>query len=283
MDTPNLLQADPLSLQHDAPATRKTIEYLYVTTALGLRVAPADLNYFDPSLRWCLLEYRIDDDDIGRELSRYVSLSAPKAIVEARRALADAKAAHVGDIATLELDLDDAEQRWTHACRQKLQALRVKLTEMCAHAAPDAHELALPGDDVAGDSVAHDTAALLATDAVANRRASAPHYFIYRAPGPEAAPARADPANVSQLRARNYIGGWLLEADVEVAASKVALCGWPLPAFRRWIQGVSALRRKPPRDEGAPTMADCVLAAGRGACLVMDLAAFAACHLPRGK
>ncbi|BFG73863.1 hypothetical protein PTKU46_18960 [Paraburkholderia terrae] len=93
----------------------------------------ADAAMHDPSLRWCLLEYRIDVDDMSREQSRYISLSAPKAIVAARRAAADAKAVHPGDLSTLELDFDDAEQRWTNACRQKIQALRVKLTDMRAH------------------------------------------------------------------------------------------------------------------------------------------------------
>jgi hypothetical protein len=107
--------------------------------ALGGRVVRADAAMHDPTLRWCLLEYRIDVDDMGRELSRYISLSALKAIVAARRALADAKAVHSGDLSTLELDFDDAEQRWTNAFRQKIQALRVKLTDMRADTAPDAH------------------------------------------------------------------------------------------------------------------------------------------------
>ncbi|MBN3767477.1 hypothetical protein [Burkholderia sp. Ac-20365] len=281
MDTLNLRPSDLAARRQQAQSTRKTVEYLYATTALGLRVAGADATAHDPSLRWCLLEYRIDDDDVGRELSRYFSLSAPKAIIEARRALEDAKAVHLTDIVTLELDLDDAEQRWANACRQKLQALRVKLTDMCARMAPDAREVALPGRGV-GE-----------TEIVANRQKLAPHYFIYLASGENAVTddARVDLANVSQLspsqqfqlRARNYIGGWLLEDDIEVDAADVALRGWPLPAFRRWIQGVAALRRKPPRDEGTAVPGDCVIAAGQGFCLVMDLPTFIARHLPQDK
>ncbi|WP_233451345.1 hypothetical protein [Paraburkholderia caribensis] len=280
MDALNLSQPEPAPLQQLAPPTRKTVEYLYATMALGGRAVRADAAMHDPSLRWCLLEYRIDDDDVGRELSRYISLSAPKAIVAARRALADAKAVHPGDLSTLELDFDDAEQRWTNACRQKIQALRVKLTEMCAHTAPDAHEFVLPGRRVEGGAV----------DIVASTRILAPHYFIYLAPGESMASGsgHVEVANVSQmtpsprwqLRARNYIGGWLQEENVEVQAADVALCGWPLPAFRRWIQGVAALRRKLSREEGVAVPGDCVLAAGEGFCLVMDLPTFAARNLP---
>ncbi|WP_109479494.1 hypothetical protein [Paraburkholderia sp. C35] len=280
MDTLNLRQPDPAALQPLAPVTRKTVEYLYATTALGLRVARTDAAMHDPSLRWCLLEYRIDDNDVSRELSRYISLSAPKAIIEARRALADAKAVHLNEAATLELDLDDAEQRWTNACRQKLQALRVKLTDLCAHTAPDAHELALPERRIEGGVI----------DIGATMPILAPHYFIYLVAGESVANGseRDDLANVSQmepfqLRARNYIGGWLQEDDIEVDAADVALRGWPLPAFRRWIQGVAALRRKPPRDEGVMLPGDCVLAAGDGFCLAMDLPTFAAHNLPQGK
>ncbi|WP_231949978.1 hypothetical protein [Paraburkholderia caribensis] len=86
MDALNLSQPEPVPLQQLAPTTRKTVEYLYATMALGGRAVRADVPMHDPSLRWCLLEYRIDDDDVGRELSRYISLSAPKAIVAARRA-----------------------------------------------------------------------------------------------------------------------------------------------------------------------------------------------------
>jgi hypothetical protein len=277
MDTLNLREPDPALLTQRVAATRKTVEYLFATSALGMRVASGDAFAFDPSLRWCLLEFRTDDDDVGRELSRYFSLSAPKAIIEARRALADAKAVHLHDVGALEFDLDDAEQRWTRACRQKLQALRVKLTEMRAHTAPDAHELHVGVD---GDTQA---------------RSLAPHYFIYlaadaRATGGEFVDA-AGALQVSQfpqspqfhLRARNYIGDWLLEENVEVDASAVALCGWPLPAFRRWIQGVVALRRKLPRDEGSLLKGDCVLAAGQGFCLVMDLATFERATLTRDK
>gem|GEM_PF-3113290 len=283
MDALNLSQPELAPRQQPAPTTRKTVEYLYATMALGGRVVRADAAMHDPSLRWCLLEYRIDDDDVGRELSRYISLSAPKAIVAARRALADAKAVHPGDLSTLELDLDDAEQRWTNACRQKIQALRVKLTEMRAHTAPDAHEFVLPERRVEGGAL----------DIVARTRILAPRYFIYLASGESMASGsgHVDVANVSQttslpqlqLRARNYIGGWLQQENVEVAAADVALCGWPLPAFQRWIQGVVALRRKLPRDEGAAVPIDCVLAAGEGFCLVMDLPTFAARNLPQDR
>lgn len=284
MDSLNLRPSDLAARQQQAGqqarqqagATRKTVEYLYATTALGLRVAGADAAMHDPSLRWGLLEYRVDDDDVGRELSRYFSLDAPKAIIEARRALADAKAVHLNDIVTLELDLDDAELRWANACRQKLQALRVKLTEMCAHTAPDAHAFVLPRRRIESGAAA----------SVATTRILAPHYFIYLASADNAVSddARVTLANVSQLhplqlRARNYIGRWLLEEDIEVEAAEVALRGWPLPAFRRWMQGVAALRRKPPRDEVAVLADDCVLAAGQGFCLVMDLPTFAARHL----
>ena len=274
MDTLNLREPDPTTTNRHVSATRKTVEYLYVTSALGVRITHGDAFAFDPSLRWCLLEFRTDDDDIGRELSRYFSLSAPKAIIEARRALADAKAVHLNDVGSLEFDLDDAEQRWTHACRQKLQALRVKLTEMCAHAAPDA-------------TVLH-----VDVDGVAETRRLAPHYFIYLAPDVRAAGSESvDAANISQrpqfaqrhLRARNYLGGWLLEENVEVEAAAVARRGWPLPAFRRWVQGVVALRRKPPRDEAPMLAGDCVLAAGQDCCLVMDLATFARETLPQDK
>ncbi|MGT2471305.1 hypothetical protein [Paraburkholderia terrae] len=120
---------------------------------------------------------------------RYISLSAPKAIVAVRRARADAKAVHPADLSTLELDFDDAEQHWTNACRQNIQALRVKLTDIRAHTAPDAHEFVLPERRVEGG----------APDVVASTR------------------RHVDVANVSQttplpqlqLRARNYIGGWL--------------------------------------------------------------------------
>ncbi len=251
--------------------------------ALGGRVVRADAAMHDPTLRWCLLEYRIDVDDVGRELSRYISLSAPKAIVAARRALADAKAVHPGDLCTLELDFDDAEQRWTNACRQKIQALRVKLTDMRAHTAPDAHEFVLPERRVEGGAL----------DIVARARILAPHYFIYLASGESMASGSGhdDVANVSQttplprlqLRAGNYIGGWLQEENVEVAVADVALYGWPLSAFQRWIQGVVALRRKPPRDAGAAVPIDCVLAPGRGFCLVMDLPTFAIRNLPQDR
>jgi hypothetical protein len=283
MDALNISQPELAPLQQPAPTTRKTVEYLYATMALGGRVVSADADMRDPSLRWCLLEYRIDDDDVGRELSRYISLSALKAIVAARRALADAKAVHPGDLSTLELDFDDAEHRWTNACRQKIQALRVKLTEMRAHAAPDAHEFGSPERRVEGGG----------RDSVASTRILAPHYFIYLAPGESMASGsgHVDVANVPQmtplpqlqLRARNYIGGWLQEENVEVAAADVALCGWPLPAFQRWIQGVVALRRKPPRDEGGAVPVDCVLAAGQGFCLVLDLPTFATRNLPQDR
>jgi hypothetical protein len=283
MDALNLSQPEPVPLQQLAPTTRKTVEYLYATMALGGRAVRADVPMHDPSLRWCLLEYRIDDDDVGRELSRYISLSAPKAIVAARRALADAKAVHPGDLSTLELDFDDAEQRWTNACRQKIQALRVKLTEMRAHTAPDADEFVLSGRGVEGGAV----------DIVASTRLLAPHYFIYLAPAGSMASGsgQVEVANVSQMTplpqwqlcARNYIGGWLHEENVEVEVADVALCGWPLPAFRRWIQGVVALRRKLSREEGAAVPGDCVLAAGEGFCLVMDLPTFAAHNLPQDR
>ncbi|MBN3754590.1 hypothetical protein G3N95_16690 [Paraburkholderia sp. Tr-20389] len=275
MDTLNLRESDlPVSTQR-VSATRKTVEYLYATSALGMRIAHGDAFAFDPSLRWCLLEFRTDDDDIGRELSRYFSLSAPKAIIEARRALADAKAVHLNDVGALEFDLDDAEQRWTYACRQKLQALRVKLTEMRAHTAPDAHELARHEPDVA--------------DVVTHAQSLAPHYFIYLAPGVRGAgDGPVDPASVSQslpfhLLARNYVGGWLLEDNVEVEASAAVRCGWPLPAFRRWVEGVVALRRKPPRDEAPTLPCDCVLAAAPAFCFVMDLATFARATVPPDK
>ncbi|BDC38684.1 hypothetical protein [Paraburkholderia terrae] len=125
---------------------------------------------------------------------------------------------HPGDLSTLELDFDDAEQRWTNACRQKIQALRVKLTDMRAHTAPDAHEFVLPERRVEGG----------APDVVASTRILAPHYFIYLASGESMASGSGhdDVANVSQttplpqlqLRAGNYIGGWLQEENVEVAA-----------------------------------------------------------------
>ena len=275
MDTLNLREPNATASRQRAPATRKSVEYLYATSALGMRIAHGDAFAFDPSLRWCLLEFRTDDDDVGRELSRYFSLSAPKAIIEARRALADAKAVHLNDVGALEFDLDDVEQRWTHACRQKLQALRVKLTEMRAHTAPGAHELALHDD---------------AIDAVTHAQNLAPHYFIYLAPDRRAARGgepvgAADFSRTVQfrLRARNYVGGWLLEENVEVEASAVALRGWPLPAFRRWVQGVIALRRKPPRDEVSMLPGDCVLAAGQDFCLVMDLATFTRETLPQDK
>ncbi|WP_245253813.1 hypothetical protein [Paraburkholderia sp. LEh10] len=250
--------------------TRKTVEYLYATTALGLRIAHADAATDDPSLRWFLLEYRIDEEDIGRELSRYVSVSAPKAIVEARRVLADTKAVHLEAIEGLEIDLDDAQARWTNACRQKLQALRVKLTDMRARTAPDAHELNVATDGSPG-----------ATEALA------PHFFIYLAPDDLAArggaPAFTASASQSQLRARNYVGSWLLEENVDVDVSGVARCGWPLPAFQRWIHGLATLRRKPSRDEDAPVPGDCVFAAGNGHCLVMDLPTFSKRYPPQGK
>ncbi len=256
-----------------------------------MRIAPADAAAttaaaaFDPSLRWCLLEYGIDDDDIGREPSRYVSLSAPKAILKARRALADAKAVHLDDVRTLELELDDAEQRWSKACRQKLQALRVKLTEMHTHAASDARELASselqPGS--ATDSATNRHPNVLANwpaNWPANWTALAPYYFIYLAPDgahtgvANAAQLPAPPTAQWGLRARNYLGRWLLEDDVEVDALAVARCGWPLPAFQRWIQGVVATRRKPSREEGIVRSVDCVLAAGHDFCLAMDLQTF---------
>ncbi|WP_243468471.1 hypothetical protein [Paraburkholderia sp. PGU19] len=283
MDALNLSQPALAPHQQPASTTRKTVEYLYATMALGGRVVRADAAMHDPSLRWCLLEYRIDDDDIGRELSRYISLSAPKAIVAARRALADAKAVHPGDLSTLELDFNDAEQRWTNACKQKIQALRVKLTEMRAHTAPDAHAFVLSERRVEGGAV----------DRLASTRILAPHYFIYLAPAESMASesGHVDVASVSQtmplprlqLRARNYIGGWLQEENVEVAVVDVAWCGWPLPAFQRWIQGVVALRRKAPRDEGAAVPVDCVLAAGESFCLVMDLPTFVARNLPQDR
>ncbi|MGT2471304.1 hypothetical protein [Paraburkholderia terrae] len=68
-----------------------------------------------------------------------------------------------------------------------------------------------------------------------------------------------------------------------MAATDVASCGWPLPAFQRWIQTVVALRRKPPRDEGAAVPIDCVLAAGRSFRLVMDLLTFAIRNLPQDR
>ncbi|MEM5341755.1 hypothetical protein [Paraburkholderia azotifigens] len=284
MDTLNLREPGSAASKQPVSATRKTVEYLYATSALGMRIAHGDAFAFDPSLRWCLLEFRTDDDDVGRELSRYFSLSAPKAIIEARRALADAKAVHLSDVGSLEFDLDEAEQRWVHACRQKLQALRVKVTEMRAHTAPDAHEVALheacPDDEATG---------VAANAQVMNGQVLAPHYFIYLAP--DLRPAGGEPvdtANISQslqlqLRARNYVGDWLLEENVEVHASAVALRGWPLPAFRRWVQGVIALRRKPPRYEAATLPGDCVLAAGDDFCLVMDLATFARATLPQDK
>ncbi|MFP3554442.1 hypothetical protein SB861_27580 [Paraburkholderia sp. SIMBA_049] len=190
---------------------------------------------------------------------------------------------HPGDLSTLELDFDDAEHRWTNACRQKIQALRVKLTEMRAHTVPDAHEFILPERRVEDGAL----------DIVASTRILAPHYFIYLAPSESAASGsvHVDVANASQmtplsrlqLRARNYIGGWLQEENVEVGAADVASCGWPLTAFQRWIQGVVALRRKPPRDEGAAVPIDCVLAAGQGFCLVMDLPTFTARKLPQDR
>ena len=287
MDTLNLREPDSTTAHRHVSATRKTVEYLYVTSALGMRITHGDAFAFDPSLRWCLLEFRTDDDDIGRELSRYFSLSAPKAIIEARRALADAKAVHLNDVGSLEFDLDDAEQRWTHACRQKLQALRVKLTEMRAHTAPDAHELALHEARAGSEAVD-----VITDTQTTSAQSLAPHYFIYLAPDVRAAGSESvDAANISQrpqfaqrhLRARNYLGGWLLEENVEVEASAVARRGWPLPAFRRWVQGVVALRRKPPRDEAPMLAGDCVLAAGQDCCLVMDLATFARETLPQDK
>ncbi|ACC70949.1 hypothetical protein PPMP20_05030 [Paraburkholderia phymatum] len=47
-------------------------------------------------------KFQIDEDDVSRELSRYFSLSAPKGIIEARRALADAKAVHPDDVGAFE-------------------------------------------------------------------------------------------------------------------------------------------------------------------------------------
>jgi hypothetical protein len=110
MDTLNLLARETAPPPMLAPTTRKTVEYRTRRPHSALRIASADAAAttaaaaFDPSLRWCLLEYRIDDDAIGRELSRYVSLSAPKAIGEARRAFADANAVHLDDVGTLELE-----------------------------------------------------------------------------------------------------------------------------------------------------------------------------------
>jgi hypothetical protein len=43
------------------------------------------------------------------------------------------------------------------------------------------------------------------------------------------------------------------------------------------------LRRKPLRDEGAAVPVDCVLAAGQGFCLVLDLPTFATRNLPQDR
>ncbi|WP_279634450.1 hypothetical protein [Paraburkholderia steynii] len=43
------------------------------------------------------------------------------------------------------------------------------------------------------------------------------------------------------------------------------------------------MRRKPPRDEGAAVPIDCVLAAGEGFRLVMDLLTFAIRNLPQDR
>ena len=297
MDTLNISHPDPLAPPAHASITRKSVEYLYATTVLDLRIAHTDAAASNPSLRWCLLEYRVDDNDVHRELSRYFSLSAPKAIVGARRALADAKAVHLTGVGALEIDLDDAEQRWTNACRQKLQALRVKLTELRARTAPDACELPWQRVETGAIDAASGVASAIETQVLA------PHYFIYLIAGDIAAIGSAHAATQSvtsgafertiettaastshsQLRARNYIGSWLLEENVEVGVCAVARYGWPLPAFQRWIQGHVAMRRKPQRDEctGVPT--DCVLAAGGGRCLLMDLPTFAERNLPQGK
>jgi len=231
-----------------ALTTRKTVEYLYATTALGACIGAVNAvdsglagDASDPSLRWTLLEYRTDASDIDRELSRYLSLGAPKAIVEARRALADAKAVHLADVGSLEFDLDDAEQRWSAGCRQKLQALRVKLTAMLEKTMPEG-QLA---DDV-------------------HTGIMAPHYFIYL----------ATDASAGRLRARNYLGSWLQADDFELDVSAVAGSGWPLHAFQRWIQGLVALRRKPTREDALVVPADCVLAASAGRCYAMDLQTF---------
>jgi hypothetical protein len=82
---------------------------------------------------------------------------------------------------------------------------------------------------------------------------------------------------------RNYLGRWLLEHDVEVDASAVARCDWPLPAFKRWIQGVVALRGKSSREEGIVRSVDCVLAPGHDFCLAMDLQTFTAHPLAQAR
>jgi hypothetical protein len=181
MDTLNISHPDPLAPPAHASITRKSVEYLYATTVLDLRIAHTDAAASNPSLRWCLLEYRVDDNDVHRELSRYFSLSAPKAIVEARRALANAKAVHLTDVGTLELDLDDAEERWTNACRQKLQALRVKLTEKRERTGPDARKLPWQRVETEAIDAASGVASAIATQVLA------PHYFIYLLEGDIAA------------------------------------------------------------------------------------------------
>jgi hypothetical protein len=224
-----------------ALTTRKTVEYLYATATLGAGLGAFESGVAgyasDPSLRWTLIEYRTDPSDIDRELSRYISLGAPKAIVEARRALADAKAVHLTDVGSLEFDLDDAERRWSNGCRQKVQALRVKLTETRNKTLPDTQ---------------------------------APHFFIYLA----ADSIASDGPSPKRLRARNYLGSWLLEDNLDVDIAEVASAGWPLPAFQRWIQALAALRRKPSREDAHVAPSDCVLAASEGRCYAMDLQTF---------
>jgi hypothetical protein len=259
--------------------TRKAVEYLYTTTALGLRVSP----FYTPgttgelapesAMRWCLLEYRVDTSDIDREVAQYFSLTAPKAIVDARQALSEAKAKHLTDIVDLELDLEEAEQRWTNACRQKLQTLRVRLTETRAKSAPDS------------------TGAATRVSNGAELSAMVPHYFIYlgsqgslaaaQSGSGRSAPLAVELSNPAQLRARNYLGGWLQEDDVEVDVATLPGRGWPLAAFRQWIEEIMAMRHKSHGENGAS--ASCVLAATEGRCFVMDLHGFARHYLTPGR
>lgn len=273
MDTMSLTPPPDLAgAAMHALTTRKTVEYLYATAALGASIGTIESGLAgdasDPSLRWTLLEYRTDASDIDRELSRYISLSAPKAIADARRTLVDAKAVHLSDVGSLEFDLDDAEQRWSAGCRQKLQALRVKLTALRDKTAPEGQVAVEVGGDTGGLSEPAD--GLRAAGQVVDANTLAPHYFIYLATD-EVASVHA---STKRLRARNYLGSWLQADDVELDVSAVAVSGWPLPAFQRWIQGLVAMRRKPTRDDALIVPSDCVLAATAGRCYAMDLQTF---------
>lgn len=259
--------------------TRKTVEYLYTTTALGLRVSALDplavagAPAFDPATRWCLLEFRVDARDIDGEVARYFSMTAPRAILQARQALSDAKVRHLTGIAELDLDLEEAEQRWSKACKQKLQTLRVKLTGTGAKSAPASNPV---GSFISNGVDAMNRGASDGDIKDTLRPTLVPHYFVYLGSdvqGDIVSPVTMAAPTPARLRARNYLGSWLHEDDVEVEVETLPMHGWPLPAFRRWITEVVAARQKKPDDRFADP-GNCVIAAAQGQCFVMDLDAF---------